>query len=100
MKDEFAEHDTVNSAINAVYEAMYKKTDRGVKNGETSVQVFNSIDCKIEFLKDGIEEYFNSQYANSTLKKYHISSEIVDNYIIIEFKWGYHAIMANKSNLK
>lgn len=100
MKNEFAENDSINSAINAVYQAMYKKSDRGIKNGETSLEVFPSIDCNIQTLKDGIAEYFNSQYANPTLKKYHINFEVIDNALIIGFKWGYHAIMANKSNVK
>lgn len=99
-KNEFVENDELNTAIHGIYLAMYKHTDKGVKNGEMET----TIDCSDQptpnyasWLSDGIQEYFNALYHNANMKKYYIAILIEDKTLKIDFKWGHHAIVANSN---
>lgn len=95
MKNEFVEDSETNAAIDAVYQAMYAKSDRGMKNGETCLTVDTLEHTCPQSLADGIQQYFDQQYANPELKKYFIAIEVQDRQLQINFKWGHHAIVAN-----
>lgn len=97
MKNEFCENDEVNSAINTVYQSMYTKTDRGVKNGETTLTITSEPETNPHSLADQIIKYFDGFYLNAMLKKYFISIELQNEKLLINFKWGHHAIVANQS---
>lgn len=96
MKNEFSENDEVNSAINTVYQSMYTKTDRGVKNGETNLTITSELETNPHCLADQVSQYFDGFYLNAILKKYFISIDVQDEKLLINFKWGHHAIVANQ----
>lgn len=95
MKNEFVQDNETNAAINAVYQAMYAKSDRGMKNGETLLTVEALQNTCPQSLANSIQQYFDQQYANPELKKYFIAIEVQARQLQINFKWGHHAIVAN-----
>lgn len=97
MKNEFVENNEVDSAIRAVYQAMYAKSDKGAKSGETTLTITAPSKSNPESLAEGIKQYFDNLYANATLKKYFISIEVLNEKLLINFKWGHHAIVANQA---
>ncbi len=99
MKNEYVENDQVNTAISAIYQAMYGQTDRGIKNGETSLTVVCPATFKPESFVEAIQRYFDGIYANPTLKKYYLSIDVQDQNLLINFKWGHHAIVANEKHI-
>lgn len=97
--NEFAEDDAINMYINTVYQSMYKKTDRGVRNGEVELVINIQAQENEQYIANQIKQYFNSFYSNKTLKKYYISIDIKDRELHINLKWGHHAIVANNNNI-
>lgn len=96
MKNEFVVNDITNTAISKIYQAMYSYTDRGIKNGELTTKIKH--DGDISLLIKEITEYFDSIYLNAKLKKYFIVIQAEGDILNVEFKWGYHAIVANGQN--
>ncbi len=95
--NEFVENDHVNSAVNFVYQSMFSMIGRGRKNGEILI----NLDCPENIdpteYADEITAYFNGQYYSpeNTVRKYFTEIKIVDQQLIVDLKWGYHAIIAN-----
>ena len=95
MKNEFVENDLVDAVIRQVYEAQYKKSDSGIKNGETTTVVTCPVGIEPIQLKNEVIGYFSAVKANADLRKYFISIKIQEQDLHIDFKWGHHAIIAN-----
>ncbi len=97
MKNEYVENDQINTIIDGIYQEMYKKTDRGAKNGEILLKLTCPSELEPDDLSDQIQQYFSAffAYPSKTVKKYFI--HIVQNSmeLVIDLKWGYHAIIAN-----
>ena len=94
--NEFAENDVIDSYINCIYQLMYSKTDKGVKNGEADL-VINIQDQDSLYIANQIKQYFDSIYSSPQLKlkKYFIQINIKNCEMHIHIKWGHHAILAN-----
>jgi len=95
--NEFVENDHTNSAINSIYQAMFVMMDRGRKNGEIKVNLECPENIDPTEYADEITAYFDDQYYSpkNTVRKYFTEIELVGQQLIVDFKWGYHAIIAN-----
>lgn len=97
MKNEYVENDQINAIIDGIYQEMYKKTDRGAKNGEILLKLTCPSELEPDDLSNQIQQYFSEifVYPSKTVKKYFIHVEQNGMDVKIDLKWGYHAIIAN-----
>lgn len=95
--NEFVENNHVNSAINHVYQAMFSMMDRGRRNGEIKVNIDCPANVDLNEFADEITAYFNNQYHAPLreVRKYFTEIQISDSSLVVDIKWGYHAIIAN-----
>lgn len=94
--NEFVEDIVIDSYINVIYQSMYAKIDKGVKNGEADL-VIDIRDRDGLSTSNQIKQYFDSIYSSPRLKlkKYFIQIDIKNCDLYINIKWGHHAIVAN-----